>query len=368
MCGAARLEVARATSPGASLGVPHVAHEPSPAQADTDDQILEGARQLLATEAQALQMLGQTLDEEFVRGVRLLLGCRGRVIATGIGKAGIIARKLAATLASTGTPSDFLHPAEAIHGDLGRVTRADVVLALSNSGTTDELLRLVGPLRGIGASTLAITADPASPLAQHADVVLAYGRVTEACPLGLAPTTSTTVMLALGDALAMEVLKLRDFSPAEFARFHPGGNLGRSLMRVDEVMRQGEALPVVRAGTDLADAVEVMTSTPGRPGAVVVVDEGGVFAGFYTDGDLRRNLLQARGDGDASVLSRPIDEVMTRDPIVIGPTELVGDALRVLRDRKIDQLAVVDETRQAVGLLDIQDLLDIRALSWGPPS
>jgi len=345
-----------------------LAEPPIPAPVDTDARILDGARELLAAEARALELLGRSLGEEFVRGVHLLRDCRGRVIATGIGKAGIIARKLSSTLASTGTPSDFLHPADAIHGDLGRVTRADVVLALSNSGTPEELLRLVGPLRGIGAATLAITADPDSPLARHADVVLAYGRVTEACPLGLAPTTSTTVMLALGDALAMEVLKLRDFSPAEFARFHPGGNLGRSLMRVEEVMRHGEALPVVRAGADLADAVEVMTSTPGRPGAVVVVDAQGVFSGFYTDGDLRRNLLQARGDGDASVLSQPIDDVMTRDPVTIGPTALVGDALRVLRERKIDQLAVVDEQRRAVGLLDIQDLLDIRALSWGPPT
>jgi len=333
-----------------------------------DQDILADARELLAAESGALSLMRETLDDDFVRAVRLILECSGRVVTTGIGKAGIIARKIGATLASTGTPSDFLHPVEAIHGDLGRVTRRDVVLALSNSGTTSEILRLVGPLRDIGAHIVAITSDVHSPLGEHSNVVLDYGHVTEACPLGLAPTTSTTVMLALGDALAMAISKERNLSPEEFARFHPGGNLGRSLMRVEEVMRRGEALPTVTSGTSLAAAVEVMTSTPGRPGAVLVVDGDARFAGFYTDGDLRRNLLEARDAGSFDMLSRPIDEVMTKAPVTIGPEQLVGDALRVLRERKIDQLAVVDAERRAVGLLDIQDLLDIRALAWGPPS
>ena len=331
-------------------------------------QILSDARELLANEARALARRAETLDGEFVRAVRLIRGCEGRVITTGIGKAGIIARKIGATLASTGSPADFLHPVEAIHGDLGRVTRRDVVLALSNSGTTDEVLRLVGPLRSIGARTIAITSDVDSPLARHADVVLDYGKLGEACPLGLAPTTSTTVMLALGDALAMAVLKERDFSPEEFARYHPGGNLGRSLTKVSEVMRRDEALPVMAAGASLAKAVDVMTSTPGRPGAVIVTDDDGTFAGFYTDGDLRRNLLAVRESGPSDMLNHPVDDYMTRDPVTIRPDDLVGDALRMLRERKIDQLAVVDEQRRAVGLLDIQDLLSIRALAWGPAS
>ncbi len=338
----------------------------NPTLLSDDAQILAGAKELLETEARALGQMGELLDGSFVEAVRLISSCEGRIVTTGIGKAGIIARKISATLASTGTPSDYLQPAEAIHGDLGRVTRGDVVLALSNSGTTEELLRLVGPLRSIGAPIVAITGNGDSPLVSHANVSLVYGRVTEACPLGLAPTTSTTVMLALGDALAMEVLKARNFSPTEFARFHPGGNLGRSLMRVHEVMRQGDSLPLVATGTSLAEAVEVMTSTPGRPGAVIVTAIDGQFAGFYTDGDLRRNLLAARGRGNFELLSRPIDEFMTHDPITIGPEDLVGDALRVLRERKIDQLAVVDGERQPSGLLDIQDLLDIKALAWGP--
>jgi arabinose-5-phosphate isomerase len=328
-----------------------------------DQDILEGARTLLAAESQALGMLVETIDEDFVRAVRLLAACEGRVVTTGIGKAGIIARKLGATLASTGTPADYLHPAEARHGDLGRVTRQDVVLALSNSGMTAEILQLVGPLKDIGVPLIVITADASAPLARHADVVLDYGRVTEACPLGLAPTTSTTVMLALGDALAMAVLSERRFSPAEFARFHPGGDLGRSLMRVDEVMRKGEALPLVPAGSSLAQAVERMTSTPGRPGAVLVVAADGRFAGFYTDGDLRRSLLRARETNNFDMLARPVDEVMTAAPISVRPDQLVGEARRLLRERQIDQLPVVDGDGRPVGLLDVQDLLAIRDLS-----
>ena len=333
-----------------------------------DQQILAGARELFAAEAQALSALEKSLDTDFVRAVRLLAACEGRVVTTGIGKAGIIARKMSATLASTGTPSDFLHPAEAIHGDLGRVTRSDVVIAFSNSGTTEEILRLVGPLRLVNASIVVLTADGDSTLAQNADVVLDYGEVTEACPLGLAPTTSTTVMLALGDALAMAVLCERNFSTEEFARFHPGGNLGRSLMKVEEVMRKGDSLPLVRSGSSLTHAVEAMTATPGRPGSVLVVDEAGAFAGFYTDGDLRRCMLTAHETGNFDMMARPIDEVMTTDPITIGPDELVADGLRLLRERQIDQLAVVDDEHKPVGLLDIQDLLNIRAIHWGPAS
>ncbi len=328
----------------------------------SDQDILAGARALLDAETAALSLLGATLDADFIRAVRLLAGCEGRVVMSGIGKAGIIARKIGATLASTGTPSDYLHPAEALHGDLGRVTRHDVVLALSNSGTTAELLRLVGPLKDIGAKLVAITADADSPLGRHADVVLDYGRVTEACPLGLAPTTSTTVMLALGDALAMAVLSERRFSHEEFARFHPGGDLGRSLLRVEEVMRRGEMLPTISAGSSLAQAVERMTSTPGRPGAVIVVATDGRFAGIYTDGDLRRNLLAARAKNDFGMLSAPIDEVMTEKPASVRPEQLVSEARRILRERKIDQLPVVDDDGRAVGLLDVQDLLELRMM------
>lgn len=326
----------------------------------TEAEILGLARQLLDTEARALSLLGESLGADFVAGVRLVLRCDGRVITTGVGKAGIIAQKLAGTLASTGTRADFLHPTEALHGDLGRVTAGDLVVALSNSGTTDEVLRLISPLKTLGARLLAITADETSPLAQHADVTFAYGRVTEACPLGLAPTTSTTVMLALGDALAMAVLKERRFTPEQFARFHPAGNLGRSLMRVDEAMRSGDALPLVEAAEPLRRSIDVMTTTPGRPGAVLITD-GGQLVGMFTDGDLRRVVAEGSDAGHLD-LDRPISDVMTPQPTTVRPDQLLGEAQRVLRERKIDQLPVVDDTGRPVGLLDVQDLLDVRVL------
>lgn len=328
-----------------------------------DREILRGARELLGSEAEALGRLVEVLDDDFVAAVRLLAGCGGRVVTTGVGKAGIIAQKVSATMASTGTPSLFLHPTEAMHGDLGRVTADDVVLAFSNSGTTNEVLRLVGPLKDIGAPTVALTSAADSPLARHADAVLDYGKVTEACPLGLAPTTSTTVMLALGDALAMAILREREFDKEQFARFHPAGELGRSLMKVREVMRTGDELPLVDAGATLAAAVDAMNSTAGRPGSVLVRAPDGTFAGFFTDGDLRRLLLEPAAGGTADLLARPVDEVMTVDPVTVDPDQLVGEAMHRMRERKIDQLAVVDGGGRPAGLLDIQDLLEIRALS-----
>jgi arabinose-5-phosphate isomerase len=327
----------------------------------SDHDILEGIKELLAIEARALSLLVETVDADFVRAVRLMAECEGRVVTTGIGKAGIIAQKVGATLSSTGTPSLYLHPTEAMHGDLGRVTAQDVVLALSNSGNTAELLQLIGPLKEIGVPTVAITAKSESPLARHADVVLDYGIVAEAGTLGLAPTTSTTIMLALGDAVAMALSHERNFSREEFARFHPAGELGRSLMKVEEVMRKDDEIPTVATGSSLIEAVERMTTTPGRPGAVLIINADGTFAGLYTDGDLRRDLLESGGsDG---FMSGTIDAVMTTDPVTIGPRQLVGEAVKLLRERKIDQLAVVDEGRRPVGLLDVQDLLELRALS-----
>ena len=327
-----------------------------------DHDILERARELLDNEARALGRMVEALDADFVRAVRLVAACTGRVVTTGVGKAGIIAQKISATLASTGTPSHYLHPTEALHGDLGRVTGQDVVLALSNSGSTAELLRLAGPLKDIGVPTVAITAEADSPLARHADVVLDYGKVTEACPLGLAPTTSTTVMLALGDALAMAVLRERDLTKEEFARFHPGGELGRSLMRVREVMRMGDEMPLVPSGSSVAVAVDAMTSTPGRPGSVLIVRDDGTLSGMFTDGDLRRLLRELSADAVPGLLARSIDEVMTQGPLTLHPDALVGEATHVLRERKIDQLAVVDADLRPVGLLDIQDLLEVRVL------
>jgi arabinose-5-phosphate isomerase len=310
---------------------------------------------VLATEAQAIA--GLALDRNFAEAVKWIRACKGQVVVTGMGKPGFVAQKISATLASTGTPSIYLHPAEAAHGDLGRVSRADLVIALSNSGETEEILRLIPAVRRIGARIVAITRDLVNPLARGADLVVALGAIDEACPMGLAPTASTAALLAVGDALAMTVLRNRPFDREEYALYHPAGKLGRSLMEVREVMRSGESNPVVRDTAPLSEAVAVMTKTPGRPGATSVVDAKGVLAGVFTDGDLRR--LVEKGEIDFRV---PVSRVMGRNPRTVRPRALVTDAARVLRQARIDQVPVVDDGGRPVGLLDVQDLLAARII------
>jgi arabinose-5-phosphate isomerase len=320
-----------------------------------EKELLEYGRTVLGAEAGAIGRLG--LDEGFATTVEWILACRGRVVVTGIGKPGFIAQKISATLASTGTPSWYVHPAEAAHGDLGRVTRDDIVLALSNSGETEEILRLLPAIKKIGARVVALTRDRVNPLARGADLVVPIGDVEEACPMGLAPTASTAALLALGDALAMTILKNRPFDREEYALYHPGGKLGRGLMKVREVMRQGSANPVVKEGASLGEALAIMTRTPGRPGAATVVDARGRLVGVFTDGDLRR--LVERGGVD---FGAPIAKVMSRNPRTVRPEALVADAARVLRQARVDQVPVVDEDDRPVGLLDVQDLLAARVL------
>jgi arabinose-5-phosphate isomerase len=286
-----------------------------------------------------------------------VLGCKGRVVITGMGKPGFVAQKISATLASTGTPSLYVHPAEAAHGDLGRIAKDDVVVALSNSGETEEILRLLPALKKIGARVVAFTKDRANPLARGADLVVPIGNVEEACPMGLAPTASTAVLLAVGDALAMTVLANRPFDREEYALFHPGGKLGRGLMKVREIMRQSEANPVVREDQPLSAAVAVMTETPGRPGAASVVDASGHLAGIFTDGDLRRLVEHGLTD-----FTQPVSTAMGRNPRTVRPDALVVDAARILRSAAIDQVPVVDEDGRPVGLLDVQDLLATKVL------
>ncbi|MBM4013645.1 MAG: KpsF/GutQ family sugar-phosphate isomerase [Planctomycetes bacterium] len=321
------------------------------------DALLATARDVLQQEARAIASLATQLGAPFLAAAELLRNCRGMVVVTGMGKAGLVGAKISATLASTGTRSYFLHPADAAHGDLGRLDPQDLVVALSFSGTTEEVLRLLEPIRRIGARLVALTGHPESPLARFADLVLDVGKVVEACPLGLAPTTSTSVMLALGDALALTVMRRRNFAPDDFARFHPAGALGRKLLTVGEVMRKGHDAPTVPAGTRLLDAVKAMTDT--RAGAVTVVDAKGLAVGFYTDGDLRRNLLQ-RADHGSVDLGRPlIDDVMTRSPRTIGPGHLATEALHVMKECQLDQILVVDDAGCPAGLLDVQDLLRV---------
>jgi arabinose-5-phosphate isomerase len=310
---------------------------------------------VVAAEARAIAAVA--LGDAFARAVEWILGCKGRVVVTGMGKPGFVAQKISATLASTGTPSLYVHPAEAAHGDLGRIARDDVVLALSNSGETEEILRLLPSLRRIGARIVALTRDAANPLARAADLVVPIGNVEEACPMGLAPTASTAVLLAVGDAIAMTVLAERPFDREEYALYHPGGKLGRGLMKVSELMRHGDANPVVAASAPLREAVAVMTETPGRPGATSVVDDAGKLVGILTDGDLRRMIEHGETD-----FGRPVSSVMGRGPRTVRPDALVVDAARVLRQARVDQVPVVDGEGRPVGLLDVQDLLAAKIL------
>jgi arabinose-5-phosphate isomerase len=318
---------------------------------------LERAKEVIRLEARTIARLETTLASSFSRAVGMILACRGKLVVTGMGKAGLIAQKISATFASTGTDSVYLHPAEAQHGDLGRIRPGDLVLALSNSGETNEIKVILGPTRKLGAGLIAITGAPESTLAQRADCVLDIGRVDEACPLGLAPTASTSAMLALGDALAMVVLQERNFGREDYALFHPAGSLGRRLMKVSEIMRKGVELPLVAERTSLADTLGVMGKTPGRPGAALVVDAERRLAGIFTDGDLRRLVLE---HGDAFDRGAPIERYMHKSPKFVRPDQLVEEAERLLHEFRIDQIPVLDSDSRPVGLLDVQDVLDTR--------
>jgi arabinose-5-phosphate isomerase len=308
------------------------------------------ARKVLETEAAAILALVDRLDGKFSRAVELLRDCRGRVILLGMGKSGIICRKIAATLSSTGTPAFFLHPAEAIHGDLGVIQGTDVVLALSYSGETDEILRLLETIRRLGAKLVVITGAPGSSLAQAADVALDGSVAEEACPMNLVPTASTTAALAIGDALAMTLLVEKGFRQEHFASLHPGGKLGKRLMRVESLMHGGKECPTVAADAAMRDVIYEMSSK--GLGMTCVVDGDRGLLGLITDGDLRRQM--ARGPG---VLDLTAGEVMTRGPIAIAPAMLAAEALNIMEQRKITSLAVVDEeTGRVAGVLHLHDL------------
>jgi arabinose-5-phosphate isomerase len=310
---------------------------------------LDLARKVLRTEAAAILGLVDRIDGEFERAVQLLFECRGRVIVTGMGKSGIICRKIAATLSSTGTSAWFLHPAEAIHGDLGAIREEDVVIALSHSGETDELVRLLESIRRIGASLIALTGDPKSTLARAADVTLDCSIAEEACPMNLVPTASTTAALALGDALAMTLLVRKGFREEQFASFHPGGKLGRRLMRVENVMHSGAAAPIVRTATVMPDVIHEMSSK--RLGMTCVVDDGDVLVGVITDGDLRRLMLRTQ-----DVVPLTAAEVMTPRPITIARDVLAVEALKIMETHKITSVVVAGPRGTVEGVVHLHDL------------
>ena len=307
------------------------------------------ARKVLQTEAAAILALVERLDDRFDQAVRLLLDCRGRVIVTGMGKSGIICRKIAATLSSTGTPALFLHPAEAAHGDLGIIQADDVIVALSYSGETDELLRLLETIKRLGARLIAITGNCNSTLGEAADVALDCEVSKEACPLNLVPTASTTAALAMGDALAMTLLVAKGFREEDFANLHPGGKLGKRLMRAEQLMHGGDQAPIVRATTPMQDVIYEM-SRKGL-GMTCVVDGDGRLEGIITDGDLRRHMSHS-----ANLLDRQAIDVMTRHPITIRPQTLAAEALHVLEQRKITAVVVVDAAGRVEGVVHLHDL------------
>jgi len=327
--------------------VPNIATNPA---LNTVSDAIASAREVLEIEARAVTHLITRLDARFAQAVALILGCSGRVVVSGIGKSGHIARKIASTLASTGTPAFFVHPAEASHGDLGMVTREDIFIALSYSGESSELLAIVPVLKRQGAKLIAMTGSPASALAVESDIHLYAGVEMEACPLNLAPTASTTAALALGDALAVALMRARGFTRDEFALSHPGGALGRKLLtHVRDVMRSGTAMPQI-ADTVMLDAA-MLEMTRGQMGMTAIIDARGRVAGIFTDGDLRRALEKG-----VDLRLTPVAQVMKREPRTIGPERLAVEAVEVMERNKVNQLLVVDVQGGLVGALNMHDL------------
>jgi arabinose-5-phosphate isomerase len=307
------------------------------------------ARRVLLIESRAVSDLVERLDGRFDRAVEIVLGCRGRVVVTGMGKSGIVCQKIAATFSSIGIPSYFMHPADAIHGDLGMIVQGDVVVAVSNSGETEEIVRLLEVIRRLGASIVALVGDPGSTLAKFADVHLDVSVREEACGLDLVPTSSTTAALAMGDALAVACLERRGFTPPDFARYHPGGSLGRRLLVVEALMHEGDGVPSVPTTARVGETVREMSAK--GLGMTCVVDGDGRLAGVVTDGDLRRRLL-----GSPSPLEGTAGDIMTRTPATIGRHSLASEALRLMEERKITSLPVVDGDKRLLGVIQIHDL------------
>ncbi|HEU0152030.1 MAG TPA: KpsF/GutQ family sugar-phosphate isomerase [Arenimonas sp.] len=332
-------------------------NDPAQAPKVHDDALVASGRTVIAVEAQALAALQARIGAEFAAACRLMLACRGRVVCTGMGKSGHIAKKIAATLASTGTPAFFMHPGEASHGDLGMVTDADLVLALSNSGESDEILAIVPALKRQGNVMVSMTGRPDSSLGRLADVHLDASVPAEACPLGLAPTSSTTAALVLGDALAVALLEARGFTAEDFARSHPAGSLGRKLLlHIRDIMHTGDAVPTVPADASTTTALLEMTRK--RLGMTAVVDADGVLQGVFTDGDLRRALDDEHTDLHAT----PVSKLMGRAPKTIGADALAVEAAHLMEEFKISSLVVVDARRRVVGALNIHDLLRARVV------
>jgi len=320
---------------------------------------LDYARKVIQAEAEAIRSVTPIIDTSFAKAAEMIYNCSGSVIVSGIGKAGIIGQKISATLASTGTPSHFLHPAEAVHGDLGRLRKNDIVIVLSYGGETDEVTRLINLVKQLQIKLIVITGDRDATLSKHSNVVLCMGQVSEACPLGVAPSVSTTCMLAIGDALAFTVMKARNFSVEDYVRFHPGGSLGAKLMTVEQSMmfKPGEKLPIAKV-TDTVKQLLEKTSNVKRHGAVMVVDQHGKLAGIITDADLRRVMTKH----ERRAFEFKAGDVMTPDCKKIRADSLAAEATAIFHKYRIDELPVVDGRNRPVGLIDVQDIVTIKVV------
>ncbi len=322
---------------------------------------LEQGREVIRREAAALGQLAENLDENFITAVEMIHDCKGSVVVTGTGKAGIVGQKISATLASTGTPSHFLHAAEAVHGDLGRLRDEDIAIVLSYSGESEEISRLIAMLKQLDVRMIGITGEKNSPLARHSEVTIWLANLEEVCPLGLAPSTSTTCMLALGDALALTVMKLRHFQAEDYARYHPGGSLGRKLVTVEQaaLFNREKALPEAPDSCTVQEALEqAEVKTELRHGCILLVDEEGKLSGLLTDGDLRRGIREK----GARFHNQPVSQIMTRNPKVVKPDTLASEALAIFHKNRIDEIPVVDGEGKPVGLIDVQDVVALRIL------
>lgn len=317
------------------------------------EDVCEYARQVIEIEAGTLNSLSHIINQNFYDAFRLIASCQGTIFVSGVGKAGLVGQKIAATLASIGIPSVSLHPTDALHGDLGRIRKHDIILVLSNSGETEEVKLLLYSIKRLsGIKIIAITGGLNSSIATLSDIVIHIGNIKEACPLGLAPTASTMAMMAIGDALALALVKSRGFGKNDFAAFHPKGNLGLRLMRIKDVMRKDKKLPLAKSHMHVKEVINLISITPGRPGAAIIVDERQHILGIFTDGNLRR-LIQS---DDFSFLSAPINSYMNSNPRTIHESQLVEEAVALLKQYEIDQLPVINDQNEAVGLLDIQDI------------
>ncbi len=316
----------------------------------SDKKYQKIAKQVLRIEAKAIIDLMPRINKNFDHAVDLLAGCKGRVVITGMGKPGLIGLKISATMASLGIPSLFLHPGEAVHGDLGRVTKEDIVIAISNSGQTEEMTKLLPIIKKIGVKLIGFTGNIKSVLAQYSDIVLNVGVKKEACPFNLAPTASTTATLAMGDALAVAVLEKKGFKIEDYAFYHPGGSLGKKLLTVKDLMRKGTQNPIVLQSSKIKTVLFHITKS--RAGCATVVNKSKKVVGIFTDGDLRRHI-----ESGVDILSCEVSKVMTKKPTTIYKNKLAVEALKVLKEKRIDEIPVVDEKKHPVGLLNVQDLL-----------